>query len=109
MAPLTKIPGEYPLGLKLVYRAIVARFKQWGQKFNGSIIDWSYGGDKIEHCLFRVLCGSMPTSVDLVVLHIGTNNLQRDSPDMIAGGIKQICDALIEWRNVSMNFFQRSI
>ena len=60
----------------------------------GSTANLGIGGDKIEHVLWRVKNGSFPKDCRFVILHVGTNNLKRDPPSRIVGGVRAICQAI---------------
>ena len=52
------------------------------------------GGDKVENVLWRIRNGELPRHSKLIVVHVGTNNIQRDSPNDIVCGLKNICHAI---------------
>ena len=51
------------------------------------------GGDKIENLLWRIIYGRLPQSTQVIIVHIGTNNLpiKESKPADIAKGILNIC------------------
>ena len=75
----------------------LARYKFWSVGFKKESINYAYGGDRIEHCLYRVVNGKLPPSVRLVILHIGTNNIQREGIKVV-DGILQICREILDRR-----------
>merc|ERR1719354_1243948 len=52
------------------------------------------GGDRTQHLLYRICNYKLPTSVRCVVLHCGTNNIERDDPVNIANGV-MLCGLLL--------------
>ena len=54
------------------------------------------GGDKIENLLWRIVYGRLPQSVQILIVHIGTNSLpiKDNKPADIAKGIVNICEKL---------------
>ena len=47
-------------------------------------------GDTTQHVLWRIQNGEIPVNVESVVIHCGTNNLDKDSPAEIKNGIISI-------------------
>ena len=66
--------------------SIIANFEHWDQKFQ----NFAYGGDRIQHSLYRVIFSRLPVRVELVILHIGTNNIENDGYEVVVDGIVQI-------------------
>ena len=65
--------------------------------------NFAFGGEKIEQCRYRVSRGRLPSTVQLVVLHIGTNNLSRDDqPKLVAGVVVQVCEELMRRMDVDV-------
>lgn len=72
----------------------IKRFgEEWSKEFGKKCLNLAYGGDRIEHLLYRVVWGRIPKNVSLVILHIGSNNVGRrkESANKIAKGIMQVC------------------
>ena len=65
----------------------------WSQAFGKKCMNFAYGGDRIEHLLYRVVWGNIPKTVSLIVVHIGSNNVgqRKESSSKIAKGIVQVC------------------
>ena len=59
-------------------------------------INLGIGGDKTENVLWRVKNLSYPTSVEFVVLQVGTNNTVKDDPKNIVHGILAIAKFFLE-------------
>ena len=66
--------------------SIIANFEHWDQKFQ----NFAYGGDGIQYYLYRVIFSRLPVRVELVILHIGTNNIENDGYEVVVDGIAQI-------------------
>jgi lysophospholipase L1-like esterase len=57
-----------------------------------NVLNLGYGYDFVENTLWRLRHGELDGAVaKLVVIHIGTNNVSRNTPDEIALGVKAIC------------------
>ena len=82
--------------------SIIANFKKWSLELNCEVANFSFGGEKIEHCLQRVIRGRLPSTVKLVVLHIGTNNVSRDDETRLVDGVVQICEELMQRLDVDI-------
>ena len=54
------------------------------------------GGDRTQHVLWRAENLSLASSTKFVVLHCGTNNIDRDTPTCIANGILSIAVTFLE-------------
>jgi Glycosyl hydrolases family 2, TIM barrel domain/GDSL-like Lipase/Acylhydrolase family/Glycosyl hydrolases family 2 len=61
----------------------------WSARYADRAADFGIEGDRIENLLWRLSKGQV-TGINpkVVVLMIGTNNVGRNTPDQIAGGIK---------------------
>lgn len=72
----------------------------WSKDFHRKCVNFGYGGDRIEHLLYRVANGRIPKTVSLVIIHIGSNNVpkKRESANQIAKGIVQVCHNIHERR-----------
>ena len=68
--------------------------EKWTKAFGKTCMNFGFGGDRIEHVLYRVENGVIPFRVRIVVVHVGSNNLSKVSPKKIANGIHQICKAI---------------
>ena len=62
-------------------------------------MNYGYGGDRIEHLLYRLQYQCIPKYVWLVIVHIGTNNMKYDSEEKIAAGIHQVCTIINKFRD----------
>ena len=54
--------------------------------------NFGIGGDRTQHVIWRIEHGELPTGLDpkVIVLMIGTNNSNTDSPDQISEGVEKI-------------------
>ena len=50
-------------------------------------INFGISGDCIQHVLWRVKFGTLPTSVKTIIIHVGTNNVAKYHPFDIAEGL----------------------
>ena len=58
-------------------------------------VSLGYGWDRLENMLWRLRSGELAeTDPKLVVLMAGTNNLEVNSPEEIAAGVKGLCDGI---------------
>ena len=77
----------------------IARFgDKWCVEFGRKVVNFAYGGDRIQQCLYRLQEGRIPKCAQLIVVHIGTNNVPDDTADRIASGLHQICSKINEIR-----------
>ena len=53
-------------------------------------LNFGIGGDRTQHVLYRVENGEIPQNVEIIVIHVGTNNTDCDKPKDIANGIASI-------------------
>ena len=44
--------------------------------------------------MYRLWYGRIPKYIKLIIIHIGTNNVKKDSPDEIAKGIYDVCEMI---------------
>ena len=70
----------------------------WCTDFGRKVFNFAYGGDKIEHLLARLQEGCIPKYARLVIVYIGTNNVQSDTAEEIAHGIYQVCTVINDYR-----------
>lgn len=70
----------------------LARYpKIWNKYFTPlKALNFGLGGDRTQNVLWRVENGEIPLNAQTVVIHVGTNNTDRDSPKDIANGIGSI-------------------
>ncbi|XP_012556964.2 serine/arginine repetitive matrix protein 1 isoform X1 [Hydra vulgaris] len=70
----------------------LARYpKIWNKYFSPlKSLNFGLGGDRTQHVLWRVENGEIPLNAQTIVIHVGTNNTDRDSPKDIANGIGSI-------------------
>ena len=78
--------------------SIIANYRDWSVKFSREVMNFAHPGDKIEQCLFMVTNGRIPKNVKVVVVHIGTNNVESDDESKVAAGIVQICRQIHTFR-----------
>jgi lysophospholipase L1-like esterase len=66
---------------------------EWNRFFAGRrVVNLGYGWDRTENVLWRITHGEFDeVTPKVVVVMIGTNNLDRNTPDEIAAGIAEIC------------------
>ena len=76
----------------------LARYpKVWNQYFSPlKTLNFGLSGDKTQHVLWRIKNGEIPLNARTIVLHVGTNNIDRDQPKDIANGIGSIAMMLRE-------------
>jgi lysophospholipase L1-like esterase len=69
---------------------------EWDRFFAGRrVVNLGYGWDRTENVLWRITHGEFDdVSPKVVVVMIGTNNIDLNSPDEIAAGIRAICAEL---------------
>ena len=69
---------------------------EWDRFFAGRrVVNLGYGWDRTENVLWRLMHGEFENvSPKVVVLMIGTNNIDLNTPDEIAAGIAAICAEL---------------
>jgi lysophospholipase L1-like esterase len=69
---------------------------EWDRFFAGRrVVNLGYGWDRTENVLWRLTHGEFDdVSPELVVVMIGTNNIDLNTPDEIAAGIEEICAEL---------------
>ena len=53
-------------------------------------LNYGIGGDRTQHVLWRAENATLPNSLKYVVIHCGTNNIDRDQPRDIATGVISI-------------------
>lgn len=71
-------------------------FKPW------NALNFGIGGDQTQHVLWRMENMTLPQTVEHAVLHCGTNNIDRDSPQEIAEGIIS-CGLVLQENNAELN------
>lgn len=60
----------------------------WSRHFKPlNTVNCGIGGDRTQHVLWRMEKMTLPASVKYVVIHCGTNNIDRDYPQEIANGV----------------------
>ena len=53
----------------------------WNQYFAPlKSLNFGLGGDRTQHVLWRVENGEIPLNAQTIVIHVGTNNTDRDDP-----------------------------
>lgn len=73
--------------------------KIWGQYFKPfRALNFGIGGDRTQHVLWRAENLDLPETAQIVVLHCGTNNIDRDRPHDIANGVASVGLAFQEKR-----------
>jgi len=70
----------------------LARYpKIWSKYFNTmKALNFGMGGARTQNVLWRVENGEIPLNAQMIVVHVGTNNTDRDEPKDIANGIGAI-------------------
>jgi lysophospholipase L1-like esterase len=70
--------------------------REWDRFFAGrSVVNLGYGWDRTENVLWRITHGEFDdVHPKVVVVMIGTNNIELNTPDEIAAGVKEICAEL---------------
>ena len=82
--------------------SIVKRFGEkghldvWEKEVGKDVVLFGIGGDRIEHLLWRIIYGRIPQSVNMIIVHIGTNSIQHASAYDVAEGMVNICQKLHE-------------
>ena len=84
-----------PAGLVLIGNSIIANFYKCNNIFDKFLLSFRIlnsgsSGDKIQDVLWRVCNVTLPTSVEYVIIHYGTNKLGHNSPFKIADGLINI-------------------
>ena len=71
--------------------------KVWSELFEPvNALHFGIRGDRTQHVLWRIQNGEIPVNVESVVIHCGTNNLDKDSPGEIKKGITSIAYAVLK-------------
>lgn len=73
-----------------------AHYAVWKKEVDKEVVIYGMGGDRIENLLWRIIHGKVPKLVNVIVVHIGTNNIVRDEVELVAHGIINICQKLHE-------------
>ena len=58
------------------------------------ILNFGVSGDRTQHVLWRIKFGALPNRTRLIIVHVGTNNVERDSAVDIAAAIILIANML---------------
>ena len=69
----------------------------WADNFNPlKAVNYGIGGDRVQHVLWRVKYGLLPISAQIVIIHVGTNNISRknDNPDDIAEALVFLAESI---------------
>ena len=76
----------------------LARYHRvWSKYFKPlRALNFGVGGNRTQHVLWRIENGEIPLNLQVVFVHCGTNNLDRDNPDEIRDGIASIVYAIQE-------------
>ena len=86
------------IGNSLIH-GLVRYPKVWNQYFSPlKTLNFGLCGNKIQHVLWRIKNGEITLKAQTIVLHVGTNNIDRDQPRDIANGIGSIAVLLQEAR-----------
>ena len=65
--------------------------KIWSRYFNTmKALNFGVGGERTQNVLWRVENGEIPLNAQMIVIHVGTNNTDRDDPKDIANAIGAI-------------------
>ena len=63
----------------------------WNKYFSPlKALNFGLAGDRTQNVLWRVENGEIPLNAQMIVIHVGTNNTDRDDPKDIANGIGSI-------------------
>ena len=89
------------LDFAMIGDSIVTNFKEhcmeiWEQHFPKRSMILGISGDQIGHVWYRMLYGGIPKRAKVVVVHVGTNNVQYNTVTEITCAIVSMCDAFIE-------------
>ena len=57
---------------------------KWSGKFGWKVLNFAFGGDKIQQCLYRLQNACIPKCASLVIVHLGTNNVTYDTVKKVA-------------------------
>ena len=67
---------------------------KWVQRFGKKVLNFGYGGDRIQNLMYRLWFGRIPKYIKVIVVHIGTNNVKNDTIHEIVKGIYDICEII---------------
>ena len=71
----------------------------WSRYFESlGTLNFGIGGDRTQHVLWRIEHGEVPSNLKVAVLHCGTNNISRNTPAQICGGIAAIVNSLLRMK-----------
>lgn len=72
----------------------LARYQRvWRNHFASlGALNFGIGGDRTQHVLWRLQNGELEFNPDIVVIHVGTNNVNQDPADDIVQGLLAIVD-----------------
>ena len=71
---------------------------KWSSCFGRKVLNFAYGGNRIEHLLYRIQGGCIPKYAQLVIVHIGTSNVESHSVEKITQGIYPVCTVINAYR-----------
>ena len=74
------------------------RYSDIFKKSFTSTLNLGLGGDRVEHVLWRLFYHKFPSSVKVVVVICGTNNIERNSVQSIAATLEFACVSLLKMK-----------
>ena len=82
----------------------LSRYKAvWNKYFRPlNTVNCGIGGDRTQHVLWRMENMTLPETVKYIVVHCGTNNIDRDSAQEIANGVMS-CGLVLQEQNPKLN------
>lgn len=70
--------------------------KIWRSHFASlGALNFGIGGDRTQHVLWRIQNGELEFSPEIVVIHVGTNNVNQDPAENIVQGLLAIADFIV--------------
>ena len=95
------IATESKLTIVLIGDSIINRLCRYRRVWSElsepvNALNFGIRGDRTQHVLWRIQNGEIPVNVESVVIHCGTNNLDKDSPAEIKKGITSMAYAILK-------------
>ena len=73
-------PDVILIGASIIHNFLKHYPKIWEYNFKPlKAINFGIGGDRVQHVLWRVKYGLLPISAQIVIIHVGTNNISRQN------------------------------
>jgi len=96
----SKMVQRTPLKVLLLGDSMIkglTRYSSVWRKYFASLgaLNFGIGGDRTQHVLWRVQNGELEFKPQLIVIHVGTNNVNQDSAEDIVQGILAIVDFIL--------------